>query len=77
MNKSLMPEKLKESTNETDRFAWYRHIPNALKTDEEFQEYCEYMEKRGLPKPLRHTKCRPISEKIYNPDLLKKNIYTK
>ncbi len=45
-----------------ERFSYLRHIPNIHKTDEEFKEYCILAEEKGLPKPDRNSRIRPLHE---------------
>lgn len=43
-------------------FFYLRHIPNAMKTDAEFNLYCKMAEEVGLPKPDRNSIVRPLNE---------------
>lgn len=43
-------------------FSYFRHIPNARKTDKEFELYCKMAEEKGMPKPERYSKIRPLYE---------------
>ena len=49
--------------NDFKRFSYLRHIPNCYKTDEEFEEYCQFVKRLGLPNPDRNLKVRPLHEK--------------
>lgn len=55
--------KKKLSENDLKRFSYLRHIPNFNKTDEEFEEYCQFAKRLELPKPDRNSKVRPLHEK--------------
>ena len=44
-------------------FSYFRHIPNAKKTDEEFDLYCKMAEEKGIQKPDRNSRIRPLHEK--------------
>lgn len=44
-------------------FHYFRHIPNARKTDEEFELYCRMAKEKGIPKPDRNSYIRPLHEK--------------
>ena len=46
-------------------FHYLRHIPNAMKTDEEFSLYCDMAKSKGLPEPERNSKVRPLEETLY------------
>lgn len=50
----------KEEKN--NMFSYFRHIPNARKTDEEFDLYCKMAEEKGIPKPERDSTIRPLHE---------------
>lgn len=50
----------KEEKN--NMFSYFRHIPNARKTDEEFELYCKMAEEKGIPKPERDSTIRPLNE---------------
>ena len=54
--------KKKLSEVEFKRFSYLRHIPNFNKTEGEFEEYCQFAKKVGLPKPYRNSKVRPLHE---------------
>lgn len=41
-------------------FGYFRHIPNARKTDEEFELYCKMAEERGMSRPNRSSVIRPL-----------------
>ena len=56
-------KKKKLNEKEFNRFSYLRHIPNYHKTNEEFEEYCEFAKRLGLPKPDRNSKIRPLHEK--------------
>lgn len=66
------------SSLEWKRFNYLRHISNFSKTKEEFEEYCEYAKRLGMPKPDRNSKVRPLHEKydsegiLINPDFIVK-----
>ncbi len=49
--------------NDFKRFSYLRHIPNCHKTDKEFEEYCQFAKRLGLPNPNRNSKIRPLHEK--------------
>ena len=57
----MTKKKLEEK--EFNRFSYLRHIPNFYKTDEEFEEYCQFAKRLGLPKPDRNSRVRPLHEK--------------
>lgn len=57
----MTKKKLEEK--EFNRFSYLRHIPNFYKTDEEFEEYCQFAKRLGLSKPDRNSKVRPLHEK--------------
>lgn len=44
-------------------FSYFRHIPNARKTDKEFELYCKMAKEKGMPKPERDYKIRPLYSK--------------
>lgn len=44
-------------------FHYFRHIPNARKTDEEFELYCKMAKEKGIPEPDRKSYIRPLHEK--------------
>ena len=46
----------------SEMFSYFRHIPNARKTDEEFELYCKMAEEKGIPKPKRDSIIRPLYE---------------
>lgn len=50
----------KEEKNEM--FNYFRHIPNARKTDEEFELYCKMAKEKAIPKPERDSTIRPLYE---------------
>lgn len=50
----------KEEKNEM--FNYFRHIPNARKTDVEFDLYFKMAEEKGIPKPERDSTIRPLNE---------------
>lgn len=54
----------KEEKN--NMFSYFRHIPNARKTDEEFELYCKMAEEKGIPRPDRNSVIRPLHEGINN-----------
>ncbi|MDD7306076.1 MAG: hypothetical protein PUG67_05765 [Peptoniphilaceae bacterium] len=43
-------------------FSYFRHIPNARKTDKEFKLYCKMAKEKGIPKPERDSTIRPLYE---------------
>ena len=51
----------------TVQFIWIvrdkKRLPYYYKTDEEFEEYCQFAKRLGLPKPDRNSKVRPLHEK--------------
>lgn len=47
---------------ESKMFFYFRHIPNSVKTDEEFELYCKMAEERKAPKPERDSTIRPLYE---------------
>ena len=49
--------------NDFKRFSYLRHIPNCYKTDKEFEEYCQFVKRLGLPNPDRNSKIRPLYKK--------------
>ena len=53
-----------ETTREekSEMFSYFRHIPNARKTDEEFELYCKMAEEKGISKPERDSIIRPLYE---------------
>lgn len=51
----------KEDTSKV--FSYLRHIPNARKTENEWNLYCQMAKERGLPRPDRDSKIRPLHEK--------------
>ena len=59
---------------EWERLNFLRHIANINKTEEQWNEYCEFAKKIGFPKPNRNSKIRPLHEKydkngeLLNPD---------
>lgn len=46
-----------------EMFMYFRHIPNARKTDEEFELYSKMAKERGIPTPNRKSYIRPLHEK--------------
>ena len=50
----------KEEKNEM--FNYFRHIPNARKTNEEFELYCKMAEEKAIPKHERDSTIRPLNE---------------
>lgn len=46
----------------SEMFSYFRHIPNARKTDEEFELYCKMAEEKGMPRPDRSSVIRPLYE---------------
>lgn len=46
----------------SEMFSYFRHIPNARKTDEEFELYCKIAEEKGIPKPERDSTIRSLHE---------------
>lgn len=50
----------KEEKN--NMFSYFRHIPNARKTDEEFELYCKMAEEKGILNPERDSTIRPLNE---------------
>ncbi|WP_040396987.1 hypothetical protein [Anaerococcus senegalensis] len=46
----------------SEMFTYFRHIPNARKTDEEFELYCKMAEDKGIPKSDRKSVIRPLQE---------------
>ena len=44
----------------SEMFTYFRHIPNARKTDEEFELYCKMAEDKGILKPDRKSVIRPL-----------------
>ena len=45
-----------------EMFSYFRHIPDARKTDEEFELYCKMAEENGITKPERDSTIRPLHE---------------
>lgn len=43
-------------------FSYFRHIPNARKTDEEFELYCKMAEEKGMTRPERDSNIRSLHE---------------
>lgn len=65
INSAYKGEKIsKEEKNRM--FSYFRHIPNARKTNEEFELYCEMAKEKGIPKPDRNSEIRPLHEKRTN-----------
>lgn len=50
------------SEEKNEMFAYFRHIPNNRKTDEEFELYCKMAKEKGLPMPNRQSNVRPLHE---------------
>ena len=46
----------------SEMFRYFRHIPNARKTDEEFELYCKMAKEKGIPDPERDSAIRPLHE---------------
>ena len=53
----------KLSENDFKRFSYLSYIPNCHKIDEEFEKYCQFAKRLGLPKPDRNSKIRPLYKK--------------
>lgn len=64
INKAINKERITDS-EKNKIFFYLRHIPNATKTDEEFQLYCDMAKDKGLPPPKRNSKIRPLKEKMH------------
>ena len=55
-----MDKKINLTEAEKERVSYLNHIPNAYKTDSEFEEYCKFLKILGFPKPDRESKVRPL-----------------
>lgn len=53
----------KLSENDFKRFSYLSHIPNCHKIDEEFEKYCQFAKRLGLPNADRNSKIRPLYKK--------------
>ena len=61
INSAYNGEKITKE-EKSEMFSYFRHIPNARKTDEEFELYCKMAEEKGLPKPERDSTIRSLNE---------------